>query len=102
MQIQGLTKLEWGGVKLTNSDNKISNTITTAGSNFGVVVKDEITQYTTLAIRRFTPKECLRLMGLNDNDIEKLEINQSNASLYHLAGDSIVVDVLCAIFKQML
>lgn len=53
-------------------------------------------------IRKLTPKECFRLMGVRDEDFEKIAKNQSNASLYHLAGDSIVVDVLMAIFKQML
>jgi DNA (cytosine-5)-methyltransferase 1 len=53
-------------------------------------------------IRKLTPKECWRLMGVKDEDFEKVAKNQSNSSLYHLAGDSIVVDVLMAIFKQML
>lgn len=53
-------------------------------------------------IRKLTPKECFRLMGVKDKDFEKIAQNQSNASLYHLAGDSIVVDVLMAIFKEML
>ena len=53
-------------------------------------------------IRKLTTKECFRLMGVRDEDYEKIAKNQSNASLYHLAGDSIVVDVLMAIFKQML
>ena len=41
-------------------------------------------------------------MGVKDEDFEKIAQNQSNASLYHLAGDSIVVNVLMAIFKNML
>ena len=53
-------------------------------------------------IRKLTPKECFRLMGVKDQDFENIAQNQSNASLYHLAGDSIVVDVLIAIFRQML
>lgn len=55
-----------------------------------------------LRIRKLTPKECFRLMGVKDEDFEKIAENQSNASLYHLAGDSIVVDVLMAIFKEIL
>jgi DNA (cytosine-5)-methyltransferase 1 len=55
-----------------------------------------------LRIRKLTPKECFRLMGVKDADFEKVSKNQSNASLYHLAGDSIVVEVLCAIFGQMI
>lgn len=53
-------------------------------------------------IRKLTPKECGRLMGVRDDDIDMMSVNQSNSSLYHCFGDSIVVDVLMAIFKQML
>lgn len=53
-------------------------------------------------IRKLTPKECGRLMGVRDDDIDKMSVNQSNSSLFHCFGDSIVVDVLMAIFKQML
>lgn len=55
-----------------------------------------------LRIRKLTPKECFRLMGVKDEDFERIAKNQSDASLYHLAGDSIVVDVLMAIFKQFI
>ena len=41
-------------------------------------------------------------MGVKDEDFEKIKKNQSDSSLYHLAGDSIVVNVLMAIFKEML
>ena len=56
----------------------------------------------TLRIRKLTPKECWRLMGVKDEDFERVAQNQSNSSLYHLAGDSIIADVLMALFKQML
>ena len=55
-----------------------------------------------LRIRKLTPKECFKLMGVKDEDYGKCAKNQSNASLYHLAGDSIVVNVLMAIFKELL
>ena len=58
--------------------------------------------YSDLRIRKLTPREAFRLMGVKDEDIKKISKNQSDASLYHLAGDSIVVNVLMAIFKQML
>ena len=58
--------------------------------------------YTDYRIRKLTPKECFRLMGVKDQDFEKIAQNQSNASLYHLAGDSIVVDVLMNIFKNLI
>lgn len=55
-----------------------------------------------LRIRKLTPKECFRLMGVTDEDFKKCAKNQSDSSLYHLAGDSIVVNVLMAIFKEMM
>lgn len=55
-----------------------------------------------LRIRRLTCKECFRLMGVKDQDFDKVAKNQSDSSLYHLAGDSIVVNVLMAIFKELL
>lgn len=55
-----------------------------------------------LRIRKLTPREVFRLMGVKDEDYERIAKNQSDSSLYHLAGDSIVVDVLMAIFKELL
>ena len=56
----------------------------------------------SLRIRKLTPKECFRLMGVKDEDYERCAKNQSDSSLYHLAGDSIVVNALMAIFKELL
>lgn len=53
-----------------------------------------------LRIRKLTPKECFRLMGVRDENFKLIERNQSRASLYHLAGDSIVVAVLVAILSH--
>jgi DNA (cytosine-5)-methyltransferase 1 len=55
-----------------------------------------------LRIRKLTPRECYRLMGFSDEAFDKAQANQSNSALYHQAGDSIVVNVLMAIFKEML
>ena len=55
-----------------------------------------------LKIRKLTPREMFRLMGVKDEDYDKVAINQSDSSLYHLAGDSIVVNVLMAIFREMI
>lgn len=52
-------------------------------------------------IRKLTPKECFRLMGVKDADFERVAKNQSNSSLYHLAGDSIVTNCLMEIFKEV-
>ena len=48
-------------------------------------------------LRKLTPRECLRLMGFKDD----FKIVVSNTSIYMQAGNSIVVDVLIAILKQM-
>jgi DNA (cytosine-5)-methyltransferase 1 len=55
-----------------------------------------------LRIRKLTPRECYRLMGFGDQAFELAQPNQSNSSLYHQAGDSIVVNVLEAIFRSLL
>lgn len=54
-------------------------------------------------VRRLTPKECLRLMDVSEKNIDKLlHCGISNSQLYKLAGNSIVVDVLALIFRQLL
>lgn len=55
-----------------------------------------------LRIRKLSPRETFRLMGVKDEDFDKIKNNQSDSSLYHLAGDSIVVDVMKHIFKNLL
>ena len=55
-----------------------------------------------LRIRKLTPKECWRLMGFNDEEFEKAQKVNSNAQLYKQAGNSIVVDVLEKIFRNLL
>ena len=54
-----------------------------------------------LRIRKLTPKECWRLMGFTDEDVERAGKVCSNSKLYKQAGNSIVVDVLMAIFKEL-
>lgn len=48
-------------------------------------------------IRRLTPRECLRLMGFRDS----FKIVISDTQTYRQAGNSIVVDVLIALLKQI-
>ena len=52
-------------------------------------------------IRKLTPKECWRLMGFNDEDFEKAEKVNSNTQLYKQAGNSIVVNVLESILRNL-
>lgn len=61
-----------------------------------------ITMEKNIRIRKLTPKECWRLMGWKDEDFAKAEAVVSNSQLYKQAGNSIVVQVLEAIFKEML
>ena len=48
-------------------------------------------------IRKLTPRECVRLMGFRDD----FKIAVSDTQMYRQAGNSIVVDVLIALLKQM-
>lgn len=75
--------------------DKIQTLTTSGGNDRGVCLKN-------LKIRKLTPLECFRLMGVKDEDYYKIAKNQNNSSLYHLAGDSIVVNVLMAIFKELI
>ena len=52
-------------------------------------------------IRKLTPKECWRLMGWADAEIDKARAVSSNAQAYRQAGNGIVVPVLEAIFKNL-
>lgn len=52
-------------------------------------------------VRKLTPKECWRLMGFDDESFSRAEKKVSNSQLYKQAGNSIVVDVLMAIFKKL-
>lgn len=64
------------------------------------LVTDKINESGQYVPRRLTPKETWRLMGVNDEDIEKASQLVSNTSLYKQSGNSIVVPVLEAIFGQ--
>lgn len=53
-------------------------------------------------IRKLTPRECFRLMGVSDADIDKIrDAGISESQQYKMAGNSIVVQVLEGIFTQM-
>ena len=56
---------------------------------------------TKVRVRKLTPKECWRLMGFDDESFERAAKVNSNSQLYKQAGNSIVVNVLMAIFKEM-
>ena len=58
---------------------------------------DNYVTYKKGKIRKLTPRECLRLMGFRDD----FKIEVSDTQMYRQAGNSIVVDVLIALLKQM-
>ncbi len=55
-----------------------------------------------IRIRKLTPRECFRLMGFTDENFDAAqEIGISNSQLYRQAGNSIVVDVLYYIYREL-
>lgn len=73
----------------------VTNTITT-------VQKDNYI-FSSAKIRKLTPMECWRLMGFYDEDFKKAKASGvSDHQLYRQAGNSIVVDILQAILKNLL
>lgn len=73
-------------------------TLTTDGSSPKHNNRVMINQY---RIRKLTPRECGRLMGVSDEDIDKMAAVNSNTQLYKQFGNSIVVDVMCAMFRNL-
>ena len=53
-------------------------------------------------VRKLTPRECWRLMGFGDSDFDKAQTVCSDTQLYKQAGNSICVNVLEVIFKELL
>lgn len=53
-------------------------------------------------IRKLTPLETWRLMGFSDEDFYKAKAVNPDSKLYKQAGNSIVVNVLEAVFRQMI
>ena len=75
-----------------------SGTLQTNDGN-GVVLHEDL----GLTIRKFTPREDMRLMGFDDHDCDVLvDEGFSDSQIYKLAGNSIVVDVLEEIFVELL
>ena len=79
-------------------------TATTTGIHQIDVDEDDTMEETTnkrYRIRKLTPRECGRLMGVADTDIDKMLDVVSNSQAYKQYGNSIVVPVLMAIFSQL-
>lgn len=110
-----LTSVQKDNLLLENNIQKVGQ-ISSNGSQCGTAISDNgisanlvagthgyanshiATQY---RIRKLTPRECGRLMGVSDEDIDKMAAVNSNKQLYKQFGNSIVVDVMCAMFKNL-
>lgn len=110
-----LTTVQKDNLLLENNIQKVGQ-ISSNGSQCGTVISDNgisanlvagthgyanshiATQY---RIRKLTPRECGRLMGVSDEDIDKMSAVNSNTQLYKQFGNSIVADVMCAMFKNL-
>ena len=74
----------------------VAPTITTSPGIYKIgLYKDKI------VARRFTVREIGRLMGVSDTDIDKLAEVNTKTKLIEQFGNSIVVPVLEAIFRQL-
>ena len=95
--LKGKTNNGWHFEQQVYDENGITRAVKAGGGsgNIPKVIKNN------LRIRKLTPKECWRLMGFSDSDFEKAEKVCSNSQLYKQAGNSIVVNVLYYIFKQL-
>lgn len=105
----------FGNYKISN-DEKITKSFNELTDNAKVEINNEMVSLDVpltpneevgkelgenVGIYQLSPKSHFRLMGVQDADFERVAEHQSNYSLYHLAGDSIVVDVLKSIFDKM-
>lgn len=83
-----------------NSDNNLSPTLDTRCDCLGIAVKGE--NMNSLRIRKLTPRETWKLMGFDNSDFDKVKNINSKAQLYKQAGNSIVVNVLVEILRELL
>lgn len=92
--------IEQGKMKFLDLSNpyEYTNTITTKQMRWNV----SIIPIGNGEYRLLKPNECWRLMGFDDEDYEKVSSVCSDNQLYKQAGNSIVVPVLEAIFKELL
>lgn len=88
--------------QLEMGSNEYANALTSVSKD-SMVAEPEIEpkQELKYRIRKLTERECWRLMGFSDGDFEKAAEVNSRTQLYKEAGNSIVKNVLVAIFGQL-
>ncbi len=114
-QILGYTRDEKGHVT-DRHEIEVANTIHTStgsGGNTGQYVLYPDKEYTQdelrgmiisgkARVRKLTARECFRLQGVDDNDIDKIyATGLSNNQMIALAGNSITVDVMYHILRKL-
>ena len=81
---------------------KSDSTVESLGGCKFRITTDGVSKVLHFKIRKLTPRECFRLMDVDDDDIQKIfDAGISNSQCYKLAGNSIVVGVLYHIFRKM-
>ena len=114
--IEGTVPCKMGGVADLNypdsktrrgrviENGEICPTLTT--ENIPNVIEDWIWEVDgnkyLIRIRKLTPRECWRLMDFSDEDFDKAQSVNSNTQLYKQAGNSIVKNIMCEVFKQLI
>lgn len=93
----------------------LKTTIDTSNMTFVTTMNKEIIHTApngkkySISIRKYTPRDCFRLMGVHEADIDKLLSKEKDGSpiickskLYALAGNSIVTNCLTAMFEELI
>ena len=105
---KGFIECENGGVfnhQRINDNNRRERVIDGGKVAPTIQTSNEICQVkmdkSNLRIRKLTPRECWRLMAFTDEDFDKAAKVVSNSQLYKQAGNSICVNVLEELFKEI-
>lgn len=99
MAVDGIKCMSKAEESMTPKDYRQPCTLAGGNQEIKVAVMDENKKR---RIRKLTPLECWRLMGFDDEDFQKAEAVNSNSQLYKQAGNSIVVNVLEGILRNLL
>jgi DNA (cytosine-5)-methyltransferase 1 len=75
---------------------------TMGGGGQEVKILDEQNNLSNIRIRKLTPRECWRLQDFTDEQFDRASKVNSDSQLYKQAGNSIVVNCLYLIFKEMM
>lgn len=96
IQVGNLNMAANENIKRVYSPEGVCPTLTTMGGGHR---QPKIYQKET-GVRKLTPRECWKVMGFSDDEFNKVK-TFSNTQLYKMAGNSIAVPCLEAIFRQL-